>query len=319
MASRSAFSKIDVGSRRKRAPSTRKSRSRNTSNTGSRISPTLNPPQIDYQPWYRVILAVSHTASKTFTPAIVVEKIRSQLDPHGHGFLPATESAFRLQFKLHSIRCWNLTGRQIALSVNDYSVRNTSGQEQLCGLVDCGTALHIPCCGFKLPQSISNLVLRNDNDDKDDPMLDVIAPTGNSCMTYLEVSWRFDGPLKIQSFQCDMYKLLVNQQQTKKILEQSAATLAHISQVADESKPSFIERTISGVSKAAEVVAVAAGADEIIRHEKLLEGIEKLTLVIESAHRDGVRLDSITRSDSPKFSDLSDSQELLQPDDRPEG
>lgn len=326
MASRSASSRT-VGIQRLRATSTRRSHSKKSSSRshfqGGRIAPSINPPQVTYQPWYPLTLVFSHTSGKVFTPAKIVNQIRAQLDPQQHGFIPATLTTpqFRLQFRVLSIRTWNLTGRQIALSVNDFTARVSSGSEQLCGIVDTGTALHVPCCGFRLPETFASIVLRNDNDDMNDALADVIAPAGNSCMTYIDVMWRFDGPVKLVApFQTDMYKLLINQQKTRQVLEESAATLAHISQVADETRPTFVGRVVDGLVKTAEVVAIAGGAVEVDGFDQLLDKVAKLSLLLESSCASLTRLEKTNQhpaSPSEEFSDLSDSL-LLEPDTSPD-
>lgn len=224
-----------------------------------------NPPQIHYQPWYNLIVAWAHNGALSITPATLIDKIRSQLDPHEHGFIPPPSTncklQFRLQVRIHSVRCWNLAGRTIALAVDDYSVRNTSDQEQVCGLVDSGTALHVPACGYKLPSSLANLVLRNDADDKDNTLVHIIAPSGNACMTYVDVTWRFDGPIKLTTdfwFQSDMHKLIASSNKVKEYTGSINATVKEtLGLLRTQVQQGYIETIINGIKKTAEVVTVA--------------------------------------------------------------
>lgn len=251
-----------------------------------------NPPQIAYQPWYNLIVAKQHLGTLSLTPKLLVEAIRTQLDPHGHGFIPAgafdaskVALPFRLQFRVHSVRAWNLTGRTLALAIDDFSVRNASDQEQICGLVDCGTALHVPACGFKIPASLSNIVLRNDNDDADDTIVHVIAPSGNTCMTYVEVSWRFDGPIKVPTFATEMQKLLGSTNVIKKsttTLQEDVSTLTGI--VRNQMNKGYIDTVINGISKVAEVVAVAGAEDANVSLSRLTASIDQLNLSLNRSN-----------------------------------
>lgn len=275
---------------------------------GGKINMPTNPPQIHYQPWYNLTLAISHNGGLDLTPSGIVDKIRSQLDPHSHGFIPKDREAalpFRLQFRIHSVRTWNLSGRQIGLVIDDFSVHNAKDQEQICGLVDCGTSLHVPACGFKLPSSLATLVMRNDADDKDDKILHVIAPSGSACMTYIELTWRFDGPLKLSSqywFQPDLQKLLSS---SNRIKDATTETSNLVSQITDllrnQLKCGYVDTAINGIAKTAEVV-YAAGTTSLSSDDRdLLLGIRN---AIQSLNLDGVSEASM----------LNDVQESIESD-----
>lgn len=264
---------------------TRRSRSKRTdlNHRGGKINVSTNPPQITYQPWYNLIIAKTHSGGLDFTPAKLVDAVKAQLDPHKHGF---TDKDFRLQVRVHLVRCWNLSGRTIALAIDDYSVRNKSDQEQVCGLVDSGTALHTPACGYKLSSSLSNIVLRNDADDKDDVIIHVIAPTNNACITYVDVTWRFDGPIALTGadkwFVTDMQRLVNHSasiaQATKKI---SPTVSEMLGMLREQLKSGYIDTIINGITKTAEVVAVAGADDDRKTLEEICASLQRVTTLLD--------------------------------------
>lgn len=245
-----------------------------------------NPPQITYQPWYNLIVAYPHEGELKLTPKLLVEKMRVQLDPNEHGFIKTAN--FRLQVRIHSVRSWNLTGRSLAMSIDDYSVRSQSDQEQICGIVDAGTALHVPACGFKIPVSLSNIVLRNDADDKDDVIVNIMAPTGNSCMTYVDVTWRFDGPIRAPTFRYDMQTLIGGVKAVKQNTSKIKDDLSEITGVIrSQLRSGYIDTIINGISKTAEVVAIAGASEIEDSLRELSESMRKLSVCFDNLETHG--------------------------------
>lgn len=231
----------------------RSKRTRPSENRGGRLNVGSNPPQVTYQPWYNLIISDMHTDGKDYTPAKIVSLITTQLDPHKHGF---TATNLRLQFRLLEVRSWNLNGRNIGLAIDDYSVRNKSDQEQICGIIDSGTALHVPGVGFKTPISLANLVLRNDNDDKDDTIVHIVAPAKSQCVTYLTVCWRFDGPIKLTSFSTEFERLIGS----NNVIRADVRKLTEYAK--DFSENSRTNVILNSISKAAEVVTPVLLAED---------------------------------------------------------
>lgn len=167
---------------------------------GGRFSPPTNPPDVTYMPWHPVTLVISHSGGLTFKVNDIKKYLRSQLDPTARGFNKEDkgDSRFVVQYRVLSISSWNLTGRVISLSVEDFTdtVANTGGRDQLCGLVDTGTSVHTPAVGYNLPHSHSSHVIRTDDKYIDEVLFDVSSPNGNQCITYFKILFRFDGPAR---------------------------------------------------------------------------------------------------------------------------
>lgn len=219
---------------------------------GGHFSPATNPPQVTYQPWNRVIIVHPFTATLTLKVQDLLYLIRSQVDPTNRGFNQTTsgDARFVLQICLHTISVWNLTGRVISLAVDDFSDTRagTGGRDQLCGLVDTGSTTHTPCIGYKYPSSLQHHVLRTDDNEGGVILLTSQSGTGDQCVLYLTLTYRFDGPVKAPNILSPSVEMI-------KALETIKAQ-----------QPSTISKVVDGVAKAAEVVYVAAASSSGVCH-----------------------------------------------------
>lgn len=200
---------------------------------GGQLHVPSNPPDVTYQPWYP--LTVVHSGSTNdlhITVKDLVAEIRAQLDPTGHGLHAAIPSPSKgqpnlvrclldnadvtapvINLRLLSVRAWNLTGRIISLSVEDFTDINTATKDTdaLCGLVDTGSATHVPAVGYELPFTHRNIVLRNDVDEGKAMLYHIMAPATDTYIVYTNILWKFDGPAKILTgFENAMLKIMKN-------------------------------------------------------------------------------------------------------------
>lgn len=221
---------------------------------GGAYRPPTNPPQVTFMPWHSVTLVISHTSDLSVKVNDLMSYLKSQLDPTGRGFNATTtgDKRFVVQLKLRSISSWNLTGRVISLSVEDFSDTTTAsgGRDQLCGLVDTGTSTHTPAVGYRIPSSLTHHVLRTDDVSGPSYLFTVTAPSGSQCVTYVSLMYRFDGPAK-----------------HPEILSPIAEVEQSLNKVVDrlnQEKPrSTIDIILNGIKYTAEAVAVvgAIGVD----------------------------------------------------------
>lgn len=200
-------------------------------------------------PWNGITLVVSHSNTMTVKVPDIAKFLRNQADPNGRGFNKETtgDGRFIIQFRLQHIQSWNLTGRVISLSIDDYldTIADSGARDQLCGLVDTGNSTHTPAVGFRLSSAHQSAVLRNDDKYSEMILLTVSAPKGDQCITYIKMLWRFDGPAV---------------HPTLSSIEHTIQTVADtITKHIDDSKPTIVSRVVDGVSAAASVVAVASG------------------------------------------------------------
>lgn len=232
---------------------------------GGKIHVPINPPEIAYQPWMPLTLV--HTGSSSdvhLTVRDICKQIKEQIDPMDHALKSFgkdwADTECIMQIRLRSIRAWNLTGRMISLSVDDFSdiAKATGDVDTLCGLVDTGSSLHIPAIGYRLPASHSNMVLRNDKATNGAILFHVMAPRNDTYIIYTSLFFRFDGPAKLSGFDNTMVTLL------KQIANSTARTARvgtdiakNVKDLADRSDHSTMMNTIS---KGVEVVGPAVFA-----------------------------------------------------------
>lgn len=235
----------------------------------------MNPPDVTYQPWNSLTL-VHSTTETTYTCCAqdVLAMLRKQVDPTGRGFNPSTsgDKRFVVQFKLHSIQAWNLTGKVLALAVDDYSEAQSAagGRDQLCGLVDTGSQTHTPCVGYLLPASHRQMVIRTDDKQGSDQLFTITSGGGDQLIIYLKIAYRFDGPVTPPKLLLPIGNCInlltagnrVNQRVAVRVegIRDILTSLHEIAENTYESKPSTIEKIVDKVKYVA--LAVSALGDE---------------------------------------------------------
>lgn len=252
---------------------------------GGRIRVPTNPPDVNFQPWNHVTLvdAFTHT-DKEFKITDIVQLLKSQLDPINRGFNQGTgESALMVQMRFFEVMAWNLTGRMIAMSVTDFSESTSAkaNREQLCGLVDTGAQSHIPAVGYLMPALHRSIVLRNDVVDRDVILFNIQAGQGDSCIFYLKMAYRFDGPVKIPKL---MQPLAIMREQ----LEVTKSLNANTASVSDNTKKSTgtlsklkntlgdmvkkLPDTVQTIKDGVEVTAMLVSALALVEEEEQSRG-----------------------------------------------
>lgn len=217
---------------------------------GGKFTPPTNPPDITYIPWNPVTLVLTFTGHLSLTVNDVKGYLRKQLDPTNRGFNPldAGDGRFVIQFRLHRVQCWNLTGRVLSLSVQDFmdASSNSGGRDQLCGLVDTGTSTHTPALGYQLPASHFHHVLRTDDKMAREILIDFSSPSSDQCIAYLSILYRFDGPARHPTILSPIGEI--------------QRTLTKVSnKILKNQESSKVELVMNGVKYVAEAVAVIAG------------------------------------------------------------
>lgn len=249
--------------RRRNRPSNQARRpAPNTSNlvtkralSGGKITPPSNPPDVTYQPWYPTTLVISHSTALNWTTNSVLSYLRSQIDPTKRGFNqksnPTDDNRFVIQYRLLSVTAWNLTGRVIALSVDDFSdtFADSGARDQLCGLVDTGTSIHTPAVGYVLPYHLQHHVLRTDDKQGDMNLFDVTTNSGN-CVTYVKILWRFDGPIKHPSIVSPINEI-----------EEVVTTISN--KIVKTQEASKLELVVNGIKYVAQAVAVLGSGSDV--------------------------------------------------------
>lgn len=237
---------------------------------GTRFNPGVNPPIVNYMPWSKVTLVHVIKTTSALKVSNIPDLLKSQLDPENRGFNQGTsgDKAFRVQFKIDTIRAWNLTGNLLALTVDDFHdvQGNSGGREQLCGIIDTGSQGHIPCAGYRLPIAHRNLVLRNDDLEKDIYLLTLQLDSGASGLLYLDISFKFDGPAKPPSL------------------------ATYISRVANLT--SAIHKTTSDQS------TIISGLADQLKKAVITVGVEKIAVLVASALEEDAKEDEATFSNS---------------------
>lgn len=210
---------------------------------GGQIHVSSNPPDITYQPWYPcTVVHMGATSDLHITVDDLVKELAGQLDPFHHAFHGTlgdgstvrclvdqkNATAPRINLRLQSVRAWNLTGRIISLSVDDFSdISKAIGDaDSLCGLVDTGSSTHVPAVGYELPLSHRNIVLRNSSTEGSAQLYHVMAPSSDTFIVYTNVLWRCDGPSKLASgFEDKMLSVMKRISNLSKTVSENTASL----------------------------------------------------------------------------------------------
>lgn len=265
---------------------------------GGEMQVPSNPPGINHQPWFQTtVVHAGVSGDITIKVSDLISQLVRQLDPHGHGFAPSSANNSLgpvVNIRVRSIRAWNLSGRMVALSVDDYSdtEKAISDVDTLCGLVDTGSSAHIPAVGYELPESHKNIVLRNGSDkstDRDAVIYHVVSAANDAVIIYTSIYWKFDGPAKFSAFHNQMLasvrrieRSANNIDRTLEIMKENAEECDHGSTIVD------------GVRKIAPfVIATAASSGSVAmldRIHELEERIRHMSIVM-SDHSDQKSLD----------------------------
>lgn len=180
---------------------------------GGKFSPPVNPPDVTFQPWYRVTLVDPFTGTNTVKVSTIRDQLKKQLDPTKRGFNQITsgDSRFIVQMKISAIQGWNLTGHLISLSVEDFTDVQSSkgGRDQLAGIVDTGSPGLLPKVGFKFPASHRNHVLRSDDVESDVQVYVVQVGASDQGLMYTTLEFRFDGAAQLPTCK-NLFEVLTN-------------------------------------------------------------------------------------------------------------
>lgn len=259
-----------------------------------------NPPDITYQPWCPLIVVMKSAKSELkATIKDIAEALIDQIDPLRHGFRAKDDSKVNksggplLQIKFRSVRAWNLTGHMIALSVNDISSDKSDNTDTLCGIADTGSANHTPAVGFEFPATHRDIVIRNDTGDRDIPIFHVVMPSGDSCVIYVAVFWRFDGPSKFVAFNLSIAAMLRKTNVAVQAVNRSLVTMEPIMHNINDKIEKIEEHTdkggignaiIKGVEIAAPYVIPAIAAEDREVMQRMVKGIEQLNALEERSN-----------------------------------
>lgn len=261
---------------------------------GGEMHVPSNPPGINHQPWFQTVIVHSGKSGDiTMKLSDLVSQLADQLDPHKHGLTRVVDRKPGpiINMRIRSIRAWNLSGRMIALSVDDFSDANksTSDVDTLCGLVDTGSAAHIPAVGYELPESHKNIVLRNGYDassDSDAVIYHIVSASTDAVIIYTNVYWKFDGPAQFSAFHNQM---LASVQQIERSTSQIENNLSVVREKAEEGDHGDV--FINGVKKVAPYViaAVAANHDELMADKvrELETQIKQLAVTVAKRDSNG--------------------------------
>lgn len=240
---------------------------------GGKITPPPNPPDVNYQPWFHVTLATKcDAAAGTFElkTSDILALMRKQLDPTKRGFNQTTsgDGRFMIQFRIQSVRAWNLTGRVLSLSVMDFieSASAAGGRDQLCGIVDTGSVNHTPCVGFLLPATHRQHVIRTDDKQGNDVIVNIQFSSNDAVIMYLTLSFRFDGPsvppkllMPSDNILSGMDEISGTMKESRLRLDTIRRILSELKKISDNtyaSRPSTIKKIVENV----EVIAMAVAA-----------------------------------------------------------
>lgn len=262
---------------------------------GMKVSPSSNPPDLTIQPWYPYVILDTYNSSFNYTVNDIASYFRKRIDPCGWGLnftdMKATSKPFRMQMRIQSVSAWNLTGKFITLSVEDFHDTQSAkgGRDQLCGLIDSGTNLHTPAVGYRLPLNCRNTVLRNDDTEGGVYVFHSQAAEGDTCLVHIHILWRFDGPVappkltapSLYSIGEQISSYTPSFESLKKGLDSLnniAMSLKEISEENQKKQPGVVKRVVDGISQLAVIVASVSEGDDLSLLSDADDALSKLTL-----------------------------------------
>lgn len=246
---------------------------------GGRFTPSNDPPTVDYQPWNRLILVHVFNpsdGSQTFTAKDFQLQLKKQVDPNNRGFNQidiGQANALVVQFRFKSFRVWNTTGKHLAMSVEDFTSPSKASRavDQLCGLMDSGSATRSPAIGYSLPSSASHFVVRVDTEQANSAILNVQASANDQLVMYTDLWYKFDGPVTVPKvFQPmdtvihGLSRLTTAQQDTLQSslgIKAVIHRLERLASKADSERPSTIQKVVDGVKYGAMIISALTEGD----------------------------------------------------------
>lgn len=271
---------------------------------GGKIEIPQNPPEVTYQPWNQATIVHTFTGELSFQVKDILNLLKNQLDPTKRGFNQTTsgDGRFVVQLRFFSIKVWNLTGRVVSLSVDDYldSKAASGGREQLCGIVDTGHNNSIPAAGYLLPSSHRQHVVRVDDQEEKTYVFHSQVGASDNGIVYVHLAYRFDGPVHPPLIFTPIAAVL--QQQDYQIAEaqNSNSRLATLSGKLtkihkllsnySEKGPSVVKKVVEGVEQAALLVSLLGEEDA----DSLASEFSTLGLAEVHPHPSGSRADAMT-------------------------
>lgn len=237
---------------------------------GGKITPPINPPDVTYQPWFHITLVDTFSSTKYDCKTNhIIKLLRRQLDPTSRGLnqIQSGDLRFVVQIRLFSIQAWNLTGRLIALTVDDYSEAKTAagGRDQLCGIVDTGSQTHTPCVGYLMPSALRQMVIRTDDIQGDDYIFTLTSGTSDQCVVYIKIAFRFDGPVRPPNLVMPITTCLGTLNTGNRLSRQMKEALGRLKEISENTyatRPSTLKTIINGISMIGMAVASGAPASE---------------------------------------------------------
>lgn len=253
---------------------------------GGMINVPSNPPIVSYQPWFQTTVVHSGMSGDiTIKVSDLITQLQIQLDPTNHGFKERDsrgKSDTVLNIRLRSIRAWNLTGRMIALTVDDYSDADKAIRDvdALCGIVDTGSQAHIPAIGYEMPESHKNIVLRNGTDSSTDSgavLYHIVCPSSDTCIIYTSIFWKFDGPAKFTSFHNSMLTSVQQIERNVFHIENNVSRILEITTKEDSKNVGdYGSLIIDGIEKVAPYVITAASKEDNLLVNRIQQLEDKL-------------------------------------------
>lgn len=221
----------------------------------------MNPPDMIYMPWQHVTLVSFGSpisGQEVFQVNDILGLLRKQLDPHNRGFnqVQSGDGRFVVQFRLKTIRAWNMSGYMIALAVDDFvdTVGAKGDRDQMFSGVDTGSSTTIPRIGFQLPASHRSMVLRTDDTTGEEYLFTVQVAARDRAMIYIDIEYRFDGPPKIHSVNSPAIEMVRVATSSRTVLNSIRETTEKI----QEHQPDVMDELVDDVKKVASFVVPLA-------------------------------------------------------------
>lgn len=262
-----------------------------------------NPPEVTYQPWNPVTLVKQTNKSLDIKVSDLSTILKLQIDPTKRGLNQITDKSrddrFIVQFRVLSIRAWNLTGRVISLSVEDWTdtKSGSGGRDQLCGLIDTGSNVHTPAVGFSLPSTHRHHVLRTDDIENDVIVFHIGCGSNEACIIYVDVLYRFDGPVTIPTFFSFSNHVISKISATNKFAKKTVESVDQLNGTADTIRE--IASSARDALDELKLIAQNTEASKPSTVSKITNGVEKIAMLVSAlAFEDSESSYSVIQTDT---------------------
>lgn len=207
-----------VASRRRRPDKKTRSQEKfvtTTSLHGHRLNIPSDPPCIIQNPWTPITVHFLWRLGTDSTTGLinvsdVSSRLKQQLDSNTDEARKIFKN-FYVYMRIHSICCWNLTGKSVGLAVWDYS-SDSQDEDELGSWVDAGNSAGFPHIGYQWPMSLRVNSLSNADTNQSRRICTIVSGSREEVLVHIKLHYRFITPTSNPLLGLNALSLIASQQ-----------------------------------------------------------------------------------------------------------